>query len=280
MISRVIKLFISTGFWTIDRVRLRFGTRQGKRMPGTCVVLYYHAVTAEQRRPFARQMDELIRWARPVAATAKSALAPGVHHAAVTFDDGFQSVIDNALPELRQRGIPATIFVPSGYLGRLAEWSDGLRSGDAQTVMTANQLLSLPADLIAIGSHTISHPDLCLLDEDEARWELQESRRKLEKLLGQEVTTLSFPYGRYNRALVDWSRHAGYKRVFTISPALAYAQPGEYETGRVAVEPTDWRWEFRLKLLGAYRWLPGVYGLKSKMRHFIRNTTIGSLFFP
>src|SRR5207245_1160814 len=75
----------------------------------------------------------------------------------------------------------------------------------------------------------------------------------------------SFPHGSFNAKLVEWCREAGYERVFTILPTLAFSDPREFVTGRVSVEPTDWPLEFRLKLLGAYRWLPFGFGLKRKI---------------
>ena len=272
MVSRTVILIISFGFWLVWQIRRSIGRALGQELPGTCVILYYHGITSQQRGRFARQMDELLRWAKPVPADAKNILTPGVHHAAVTFDDGFQCVAANALPELIKRHIPSTIFIPTGYIGREARWSDEPGRTADHVVMTAKQLLELPADWVAIGSHTVTHPDLRTLKNEEAQWELSESRMSLEHMLGQRVKLLSFPYGKYHQPLVEWSRQAGYDRVFTIVPALAYAHPDEYETGRVAVEPTDWLWEFRLKLCGAYQWLPLAFATKSKLRAWIRKS--------
>jgi len=76
------------------------------------------------------------------------------------------------------------------------------------------------------------------------------------------VTTFSFPYGAFNAQLVEWCRDAGYERVFTTLPVIASSEPEEFAVGRVSVEPTDWSLEFRLKVLGAYRWLPLAYKMK------------------
>ena len=61
----------------------------------------YHGVTSKERNKFARQMDELIRLSNPVFPDIKGPLISNHHYIAVTFNDGFQSVIENALPELR-----------------------------------------------------------------------------------------------------------------------------------------------------------------------------------
>ena len=83
--------------------------------------------------------------------------------------------------------------------------------------------------------------------------------------MSREIRLFSFPYGAENDRLVDLCREAGYERVFTILPRLALLDPQEYVTGRVVVDPTDWPLEFRLKLLGAYRWLPRAFAWKRKL---------------
>ena len=264
--DRIIKLVVSLGFWTFCWVRNWFIKLFGMEIPGTCVVLYYHSINSKHRNRFARQMDYIIQHAKPIPADIDTPLERGVHHAAITFDDGFQSVLENALPELVTRNIPFTIFVPTGYLGRHPEWITNPNSQDRHdVVMTKDQLRELSSDLITIGSHTVTHPRLTLQKEDEARKELFESRKELEYILGHNVTLFSFPHGEYNHKLEDLAEQAGYRRVFTILPKLAFLEPKEYRTGRVHVTPNDWHLEFHLKLFGAYRWLPIVYILKRKM---------------
>jgi peptidoglycan/xylan/chitin deacetylase (PgdA/CDA1 family) len=103
------------------------------------------------------------------------------------------------------------------------------------------------------------------LPEEQARVELFDSRNKLRTLLNRDITLFSFPYGATSQRLVDLCREAGYERVFTIIPTLALSDPCEFITGRIAVDPTDWPVEFRLKLLGAYQWLPKIFKLKGRL---------------
>ncbi|MFX0199396.1 MAG: polysaccharide deacetylase family protein [Candidatus Hodarchaeota archaeon] len=230
------------------------------------MVLYYHAVSLNQRKYFALQMDQLTRFTRPVAADIMEPLEKGIRYACVTFDDGYECLLENALPELTKRNIPTTIFIQTGHFGRCPEWiteeSHPLRS---KRIMTAGQLKEINNDLISIGSHCVSHAKLSYLDEKTTKRELLESKKQLEAILGKEVKLLSFPHGDYNQKVIELSKMVGYKRVFTIQPTLARLSPEEYVTGRIKVEPSDWRLEFRLKLLGAYRWLPMVFALKRRV---------------
>ncbi len=278
VMKRVLKLLLSLAVrgWDIFRIGLLWLI--GRQPPSSCVVLYYHGIHAAQRERFARQMDELVRLTRPLrpgyglphpgplpsdgrGKRGRDSLQPGGRYSAVTLDDGFVSVLKNALPELEQRGIPATWFIPSGCLGRRPPWLTNPESPAWQErVLTEEQLVSLKDHpLLTVGSHSVSHPRLPDLLDDACLRELRQSKSDLEGILGQQITEFSFPHGKCDERSIQLAKAAGYKRVFTIQPALALRSASEFVTGRVAVDPDDWRLEFRLKLLGAYRWgaMPG-----------------------
>jgi peptidoglycan/xylan/chitin deacetylase (PgdA/CDA1 family) len=165
-------------------------------------------------------------------------------------------VIENALPELQKRGIPATLFLPTGSWGERPAW---IKSAShpfwQERMMSREELQILAAEpLVTIGSHTVSHPNLLQVSVREASRELAASKAELENLLGRHVEWLSFPHGAYDASLVRLALGAGYRRVFTIEPALVDPlQPGVVN-GRVAADPDDWPLEFFLKIHGAYRW--------------------------
>ena len=237
-----------------------------KELPVTCVVIYYHEVALSHRRRFAKQMDNLIRWAKPVRADNTTPFEKGGHYVVVTFDDGFQSVIENAIPELLNRNIPSTLFIPTAYIGRNPKWEveHGFNIYQ-EKIMTEKQIKELPLDMVSVGSHSTSHNRLTSLGEIDAKKELFESRRKLETILGCEVTLFSFPYGDFNENLLKVARDAGYKRVFSSLPALCFQNFNEYVTGRISVNPTDWHLEFMLKISGAYSWLPVISSFKKRI---------------
>ena len=269
-LNRLLKLSVALVFYLCTEVRNAIG-RSAKRTPSpTCVVLHYHSIRPEHRLLFAAQMDALKRLTTPIPADCKTPLAAGQHYAIVTFDDGFSSVVENAVPELVRRRIPATIFVVSDLLGATPTWDSlGHDYILREQLISAEQLQGLPADLIRVGSHGLSHQFLPSVSEEQARNELSESRKKLSDILSTEITLFSFPYGAFNNRLIELCRAAGYKRAFTILPSLALKDPQELVTGRIAVEPTDWALEFRLKLLGAYRWLPSAFALKQVLFSFL-----------
>jgi len=263
----VISLFVAGSDW-LANLFLRMA---GQRRRGSCVVLAYHAVTPAQRTLFARQMDTLVQHGEPVRADIRSLPEDGKRRAAITFDDGLQTFVDNALPELEKRRLPVALFIVTEALGGMSSWAHNESGHDSEeTIMSEASLRQLPSDLVLIGSHTMTHPMLPSLNEEELRRELVGSRAKLETMLNREVTLASFPYGSCNERTLEMCREARYERVFTALPVLAVSEPGEFVTGRVRTDPTDWPIEFRLKLAGAYRWLPYAFTLKRKVRAALR----------
>ncbi|MCD6405636.1 MAG: polysaccharide deacetylase family protein [Planctomycetes bacterium] len=262
--KRLVKVSVSLLYYVVFLVPLRlFGALVGKPMT-RLTVLYYHGVPTPARAAFARQMDMLVRAGRPVGVDPEAAGDDSGLLVAVSFDDAFANLIENALPELESRGIPAAIFVPSGNLGRQAEWNIPEGSPEkAERIMTAEELRNLVGRWVTIGSHTVSHVPLADLSDEEAEVELLESKRELEEITGRWVDLLAFPYGSYSARIVPLARQAGYRRCYTIEPHSAHPRAAGFLVGRVKADPADRPIEFRLKIRGAYGWLAWFGRLKA-----------------
>lgn len=262
--TRFLKLLISLIFFAVSEAWVAAGRMIGKKRAGQCIILYYHCVLPKHRYRFAKQMDMLLDHATPVPVGARQSLSAGRRYAAVTFDDGFVGVANQAVPELVQRNIPATIFVTSDLLGHNPGWP-----GYPDRFMSLEELHQLPDDLIVLGSHTRRHPRLTAVSEDEARDEIIASRARLGELLGRDCNLFAFPFGAFNERLIDICREGGYQRVFTTLPYPAKLGPFEFVSGRVTAEPTDWSIQFFLKLHGSYSWLPFAFAAKRNLKAFL-----------
>ncbi len=234
----------------------------GRIPDATCVILYYHSIAADQRSAFARQMDTVLSLATPIDEENAPAFVAGKHYSVITFDDGFEDAIENAVPELVRRKIHATFFVTVDALGKPAAWWPETDPERMRRLASPEKLRALPREWVRIAAHTMTHPRLSSLAEAEARYEIGEPRRRLQSLMGCEIKSLSFPYGDFNEDVVRWSREAGYERAYTTQPRNARFAVGQFLVGRVTADPSDWPLEFRLKLLGAYFWLPQAIALK------------------
>jgi peptidoglycan/xylan/chitin deacetylase (PgdA/CDA1 family) len=268
MMLRIVKMAISLVVCLLDSMGNVPGRLAGSRSPGRGVVLYYHSVADSERRRFAWQMDQVARRSHPVSLDGMRRMGEG-RYVLVTFDDGFECVARNALPELERRGIPSMMFLPSGCLGRHPDWLEGTGHVDLrERILGAGAVRELTAKpLVAVGSHCRTHRNLLSLDDGEALREIRDSKAELESLLGSAVGSISFPFGAYENRHVAFAIEAGYEACFSISPE-PFRGDGRV-VGRVRVDPADWPLEFYLKMTGAYRWMAPVSAMKRRLRQSI-----------
>lgn len=236
-----------------------------------CIIIYYHSLPRNKLHKFIRQIDYLKSVTAPVKLEfLEKKNKRGIRYSIVTFDDAFQSVITNGVPELIKRSIPFTIFIPSGQFGQEPKWL--LNTGDKdenEIIATVDDLLKLPSEFVTFGSHTVTHPFLTELDEERAYHEIISSKQDLEKYFKKEIKYLAFPYGAYNQKVLDFCKEAGYKKVFSINYESPYRECSKYEIGRVSIELSDWMIEFKLKVLGAYAWMYYASILKRKLKNLV-----------
>ncbi len=240
------------------------GARLGRQRP-KLTILYYHAVPSTRATEFASQMAYLSRVANIVDPGWTGPLATDRPNVAVTFDDAFRSVREHALPALVRYNVAATIYVPTGWLGRSPGWTMESAGDRDEVVMTADELRSLPPELIAFGSHTIDHPQLTTLSDAEVGRQLTQSRVMLAEVLDRPVDTLAFPYGDHDQRIIELARAAGYCRVYTVAPQAIHEGDSDISRGRTSADPADSASVFALKVRGAFDWMPIASRLKRRL---------------
>ena len=257
MLKRVAIVLVSIVFLALRGIARRAGKLANPRSSTATrlVTLTYHAVRHEDLNRFERQMRRLKERATPVFADAPGD-AVDRQTVAVTFDDAFQNIFDHALPVLIERDIPATIFVPTGFLGVPAGWIVPTNLGhSAPVVVTATGLGALDPARVRLGSHTVTHPRLNNLDSRGLWFELNESKKALEEITRAPVTMLSLPYGAFTQEALAVAAAVGYRLIFANVPMGSLAVGPALFSGRTNVTVDDWSLEFDLKIAGAYEWL-------------------------
>lgn len=90
---------------------------------------------------------------------------------------------------------------------------------DAQELMTVDELRALPDDLIEFGAHTIHHPILPQLDQQQQHHEIVDGKQQLETLLERPIQTFSYPNGDFDRHCLDLAAEH-YDFAFTTETAI------------------------------------------------------------
>ncbi|TXI03668.1 MAG: polysaccharide deacetylase family protein [Rhizobium sp.] len=114
--------------------------------------------------------------------------------AAITFDDSYANVYENALPVLQELGFTATNFVVVNQIGGSNVWDMPIGVARAPC-MSAEQLRHWHRLGHEVGSHTLDHVHLPQLPMEEARRQITHSRELLEDLLDEGISSFCFPYG-------------------------------------------------------------------------------------
>ncbi|MEA1946105.1 MAG: polysaccharide deacetylase family protein [Thermodesulfobacteriota bacterium] len=130
----------------------------------------------------------------------------------ISIDDGYRSVYEVGYPILKKYGFTATLFVYTNFVG------------SCRNAITWNQLARMKANGFEIGSHTLSHSDLTKrkVGEDTQAYlarvenELRVSKEIIDKNIGQETIFLAFPYGRFNKNVLEISERLGYRAAVTV----------------------------------------------------------------
>jgi peptidoglycan/xylan/chitin deacetylase (PgdA/CDA1 family) len=204
------------------------------RLRDTPMILMYHGIADAADDPnqlcvspqrFTEQMAWLERSGlRGVSvATLVDAMRAGQADSlvAITFDDGYTSVLDTALPELASRGFGATAFIISGLLGRTNEWDEG----PVWPLLDAAGIAELAAAGLEIGSHSATHPHLAGLGASRQGAEVTASREQLEDLLSAPVRGFAYPYGSMDEAARYAVGAAGYEYACAVETPLAQLGP-------------------------------------------------------
>jgi len=178
----------------------------------------------------------------------------------LTFDDGYQELMEKAVPALESRKIPALIFVVSHFIGRENSWELAL-PGRRCRHLSRDEIRDLAGRGFSFGSHTCTHRDLTRLEPNEARDELVRSKIELEDLLDLPVRSLSYPFGRLDARISREASLAGYEAAFSMYPPGSKRGPDPFELRREGVYIIDTLGSLRRKVdRGPFFWLEDMKG--------------------
>ena len=117
----------------------------------------------------------------------------------ITFDDGWLSQYDNALPILQQLHLAATFFIISKQVGM------------GPMYMNLDQVKALQRAGMTLESHSRTHPDLIRVTDAQLTDEVAGSRQDLQKMFGVNADVFAYPYGAWNPRVAAAVKAAGYR---------------------------------------------------------------------
>lgn len=128
----------------------------------------------------------------------------------LTFDDGWEDFYINAFPIFKEYNIKSTLYVITGLVGtpgycNLDELKELKESG-----------------IVDIQCHTVSHPRLATLSDNDIIKEIEDSKKYLKNNLDIEADTICYPYGSFNDRVINLSINSGYKYGLAMDGGIYY----------------------------------------------------------
>jgi peptidoglycan/xylan/chitin deacetylase (PgdA/CDA1 family) len=167
----------------------------------------WHAVTMDQLEAY---------WTRGVP------LGPG-KPIVLTFDNGYASQYENALPILKRLG----------WVGNENIQLTGLPP--SQGGLTNDQVRGLIAAGWELDTQGISHADLITLDASQLKYQIATARQTLQKRYGVPVNWFCYPSGHYDATVIAAVKAAGFVGSTTVIPGWAAPNEDPYRLPRLRV---------------------------------------------
>jgi len=162
--------------------------------------------------------------------------------AILTFDDGYLSNYEYALPVLESEQCPATIFVLPGRFGGTNEWDfSHLPEPERDRLLTLEQMQRMTqSPYITFGSHGLNHVNFTEIPEEVLHREIHESFAILSEKLGPAfLPVMAYPWGAYSDAVLAAMSQSPYVYGLTVNTAPWQAESNPYEIPRYSAYYRD-----------------------------------------
>jgi peptidoglycan/xylan/chitin deacetylase (PgdA/CDA1 family) len=235
--------FVARLLAVVERPRLGDGTRVlmyhaiGERVPNMDLDLY-----SMSPAHFADQVEAIVGLARTSGTRFVPFVGVPTPGIAVTFDDGYRSFLDVAVPLLSKHDVPVHVFVGVDHLAS----DPSLHMSPGQV----REVASLPG--VTVGAHGYRHVPLTTLSDDELRGELSVARRSLEDLLGHSIDTMSYPHGAHDERVHRAVAAAGYVAAACSDAGTFVSSEQKLHIPRIDLWGLDSPATVKRKVLGAW----------------------------
>ena len=233
----------------------------GRSEPVGLRILFYHRVSPERDElavppdRFARQMRYLADEGYAVvdvltAAKMLGSGGPVGKTVALSFDDGYLDVAEHGLPVLAEHGFRATVFVAPAVLDGDAtfEWYDR-----QPKLFDWNRIRELDGQgVLWFEAHSLTHPNLLRLGDDEARAEISGSKAALEARLERAVEAFSYPAGLFGERERRYVMESGFRVAVSCEPGVNDPSTDRFALRRRQIDSRDSLLDFKAKVGGGH----------------------------
>ena len=157
----------------------------------------------------------------------------------ITYDDGVLQDIP-LVSLLNRYGLKGTFNLNSGLMEEEFAW---VHSSGAVIRRLPSHIAAQLYDGHEVASHTVSHPYMEHLSDEELMYQLGQDKAKLEQLFGREILGFAVPFDHFSQRIADCARRCGFAYARTSQERYSYAPPKDHfhwGAGAYHVMPGFW----------------------------------------
>ncbi len=171
----------------------------------------------------------------------------------ITFDDGYKSILTEALPIIKEFGFKAILFVNLYFVER--KLPDHLFWHDWPT-LNWGEINELYDAGVSIGSHAVTHNELAGLNDEELKKEIADSKELIERNINGKINTFSYPHGSFNEKVIEALKNNNYVCSCSSIEGTNDSQSNLFALKRTEITSFDnTQHKFEKKISGSYDWL-------------------------
>lgn len=152
---------------------------------------------------------------------------------ALTFDDGYENFLTNALPALNNYGFSATVYAITDLIGEFNQW-DSKNGISRNNLMDYRDLRICVSEGIEVGCHSATHISLSNQKADLVH-EIKSAKDTLETNLDVPIKTFCYPYGHFNDRVINFVQQALFDSATTMIRSRATARDNSLALPRIPI---------------------------------------------
>ncbi len=170
----------------------------------------------------------------------------------LTFDDGYLDNFNNMLPLAQKHGYKGVLFLLGDFSVSGNFWDIG-EDVEANRIMTTEQKKVFVDQGWEIGAHTLTHPHLTRLSDEDVLNELRESRDRIEHELKTTVVSFAYPFGTYDDRVKDLVKQTGFEFGISTDTGGVTIEDDRFAVFRVNMFPEESTFNLFKKTSSWYR---------------------------
>ncbi len=170
----------------------------------------------------------------------------------ITFDDGYENVFKIAMDILNDFNQKGTCFIVANNIEKTNDWDEQLNKSFNLKLMNSNHINEWINNDFEIGSHSLDHLDLTILNKEEKENQIIKSKEILNKKFKYNVQSFSYPYGKYDHHCINILKNYYNFAVTTNKSLFNKEKHKPFEMPRVSIGRNTSMFKFFLKTLTIY----------------------------